>query len=108
LIIVERGQWGRLTKGVIRQMAVCGHVHAENHTLEVHIHTRIKAANEPTICLTKVDPKAVERNRKCGNVEYILNQEMLAINRNDGGALPKDWSIRIVSHLSPKIPNQLI
>ena len=106
--IVERGQRGRLTEGVIRQMAVCGHVHAENHTREVHIHTCIKAANKPTIQLTKVGPKSVERNPKCRNVEYISNQETLAIKRNDGGALPKDWSVKKIPHPSPKIPNRLV
>jgi hypothetical protein len=72
------------------------------------MHTRIKAANKPTIRLTKVGPKAVERNPKCRNVEYISNQETLAIKRNDGGAPPKDWSVRIVSHPNPKIPNRLV
>ena len=89
-------------------MAVCGHVHAENQTREVHMHTGIKAANKPTIGLRKVGPKAVERNPKCRNVEHILNQEMKAIKGNDGGAPAKDWSIRIVSHPNPKIPNRLV
>jgi hypothetical protein len=89
-------------------MAVCGHVHAENQTREVHMHTRIKAANKPTIRLTKVGPKAVERNPKCRNVDYISNQETLAIKGNDGGAPTKDWSVRIVSHPNPKIPNRLV
>jgi hypothetical protein len=53
-------------------------------------------------------PKAVERNSKCRNVEHISNQETLAIKGNDGGAPTKDWSVRIVSHPNPKIPNQLV
>jgi hypothetical protein len=43
-------------------MAVGGHVHAENHSQEVHIHPRIKASDESAARLTKVGPKAVERN----------------------------------------------
>ena len=86
-------------------MAIRVHVHAENHTREVHMHTCIKAADKPTTRLTKVGLKAVEWNPKRRNVEHILNQETLAIKGNDGSPPPKDWSVRVVAHPNPKMPN---
>jgi hypothetical protein len=62
LNVVERRQRGRLAKRFIRQMAVGGHVHVENHSQEVHMHPRSKAFDESAARLTKVGPKAVERN----------------------------------------------
>jgi hypothetical protein len=60
-------------------MTVRRHVNAEDHTREINVHTRIKAPHKSTPPLTKVSPKAVERNPKGQDVKDITDQEMFTI-----------------------------
>jgi hypothetical protein len=34
-------------------------------------------------------------------METMVNQDLLAIESNDGGAITKDWSKKIVTHANP-------
>jgi len=55
-------------------VAIGGHVHAQNNTLEVHVHTGIISAHETTPVLTQVCPKTVEGDPESQNVEYVANE----------------------------------
>ena len=83
----------RLTQWFVRQVAVGGHVHTENDSREVHVHTRIETADEAATTLTEVSAEAVERHTKGRDVKDIPDEKALTIQRDDGCAPAKNRSI---------------
>jgi hypothetical protein len=90
---------GRLTKWCIGEVAVGAHVHAQDNTRKVDMHTCVMAAYEPTPRLMQVCPKTVEGDTKSRDVEDIANKETLPVEGDGCGAVAKDWGVRVVPHL---------
>ena len=47
--------------------------------------------------------QTVERVSERWNMEDIPDEDRVAIEGDDGGALPKNWGIRFISHTDPKV-----
>ncbi len=79
-------------------MAIGGCVHLEKEGWEEDIHSQSKHPNESTTLLTLVSSKAVQGVAEVRNMEAMVNQDLLAIEGDDGRAMTKDWCERIIAH----------
>ena len=89
-------------------MAVGRHIHTKNDTREVHMHPRIKTPDEAAAALTEVSTEAVERHTEGRDVKDIPDEKALTVQRDDGRAPAKNWSIRVVSHPNAKVADRLV
>jgi hypothetical protein len=72
------------------------------------MHAHVETSQKPTSAIANIGPETVEGNLKLWDVEYILNQQALPVQGDDGSTLPKDWSIRIVTHPNTEVANRLV
>ena len=65
------------------------------------VHSKTIHTNETTAALTLMGPEAVERVAQVWYVEAVSDEDFLPIEGDDGRAVAKDWSKRIVAHSNP-------
>jgi hypothetical protein len=79
LNVMKRRKGSGLTQGLVREVAVGRHIHAENDAREVHMHPRIKAPDEAATTLTEVSSETVERHTEGGDVKDIPDEKALTV-----------------------------
>ena len=72
------------------------------------MHARVIAAHKIATPLTKMSPETIEGDPKCRDVENMVDQYALPVERNDGRAPSQDRSKGIVTHSNTKVPNRLV
>ncbi len=91
----------------INKVAIGRRIHFKDECGKEDVESEAKHANESTSALSLMGAQAVQRIPKVRDVEAIPDEDFLTIQRDDGSAIPKDWSKRIVAHANLP-PNNLI
>ena len=84
----------------VSKVAIGRCIHLKDECGKEDVESKAKHANESTSSLPLMGAQAVQRIPKVRDGEAIPDEDFLAIQRDDGGAIPKDWSKRIVAHAS--------
>jgi hypothetical protein len=72
-------------------MAVGCHVHFDDERRKEDVETQAVHSNEATSTLVLMGAEAVQGISKVGDMETIPDQNLLPIQRDDGGTIPADW-----------------
>ena len=72
------------------------------------MHAKTVHANETTILLTLMSPKTVERVTEVRDVEAIPDEDLLAIEGDDGCTVAKDGGKRVVTHSNTLARNRMV
>ncbi len=72
-------------------MAIGCRVHFDDERWKEHIETQAIHSNEATSALTLMGAEAVQGISKVRNMETIPDQNLLPVQRDDGGNIPMDW-----------------
>ena len=102
----------RETKGTsdqdITKVAVGCRVDFYDKGRKEDVHSKTIHTNETTTALTLMGPKAVERVAQVWYVEAVSDEDFLPIEGDDGRAVAKDWSKRIVAHSNPSPRDRMV
>ncbi len=98
--VVQVREARQLTNQGVNKVAIGCRIHFKDECEKEEVKSKAKHTNESTSALSLMGAQAVQRIPKVQYVEAIPDEDFLAIQRDDGGAIPKDWSKRIVAHAS--------
>ncbi len=106
--VVQVREARRSTDRGINEVAIGCRIHFKDECGKEDVESKAKHANESTSSLPLMGAQAVQRIPKVRDGEAIPDEDFLAIQRDDGGAIPKDWSKRIVAHANLPPDNWII
>ncbi len=92
----------------ISEVAIGRCIHLKDESGKKEVESKAKHANESTSALLLMGTQAVQRIAKVQEGEAISDEDLLAIQRDDGSAVPEDWSKQIVAHANLLPDNQII
>ena len=72
-------------------MAISCRVHFDDEHWKEHVESQAVHSNRATSDLTLMGMEAVQGISKVRNIETIPDQNLLPIQRDDGGTIPTDW-----------------
>ena len=104
LDIIEVGKTTGASNGGIKKVTIRCRVHLHDEVRKEDMHAKTVHANETTTPLTLMSPKTVERITEVRDVEAIPDEDLLAIEGDDGRAVAKVGGKRVVTH--PNTPAQ--
>ncbi len=76
----------------VSEVAIGCCIHLKDECGKEDVESKAKHANESTTLLSLMGTQAVQRIVKVRDVEAISDEDLLAIQRDDDSAVPKDWS----------------
>ncbi len=83
-------------------------VHLHDKVRKEDVHAKTVHANETTTPLALMGPKTVQRVLQVRYVEAIPDDDLLAIEGDDGCAVAKYGGKRIVAHLNTLAQNRMV
>jgi hypothetical protein len=89
-------------------MTIRRSVNRQDHAREVDMHASLVTPQKATPKLTKMGAETVERNPKAGDVQYVADEKMLTIQRDNRSPATEDRGIRIVTHSNSKTADGLV
>jgi hypothetical protein len=99
LDVVQVREARQSTNRGISEVAIGCCIHLKDECRKENMESKAKHANESITVLSLMGTQAIQRIAKVQDVEAISDEDLLAIQRDDdGSAVPKDWSKRIVAH----------
>ncbi len=81
----------------VSEVAIGCCIHLKDECGKEDMESKAKHANESTTALLLMGKQAVQRIAKVRDVKAISDEELLATQRDDGSAVPEDWSKQIVA-----------
>ena len=96
--VIETLQRSARAKGLVGEVAVGRSVDGEDKRRKVDQHARIRSPDKTTAGLFEMGPKAVQRDRQARDVEGKTDEDLLAVERNDGSATAQHGKVGIIPH----------
>jgi hypothetical protein len=80
-----------MTNWSVVKVAVGCRVHFDDERRKEHVETQAVHSNEATSTLALMGAEAVQGISKVRDMETVPDQNLLPIERDDGGIIPTDW-----------------
>ncbi len=80
-----------MTNWSVVKVAIGCHVHFDDECWKEHMEIQEIHSNEATSALTLMGAEAVQGISKLGNMETIPDQNLLPVQRDDGGTILTNW-----------------
>jgi hypothetical protein len=106
--IVQVGESSQSTNRIVIKVAKSCCVNLNDKGWEEHMKTWAAHANETATVLSLMGSEAIQGILEVRNAETISDEYLLTIQRDDGGAMPKDWSKGVIAHVYPSTDNGII
>ncbi len=108
LDIIEVGKTTGASNGGIKKVAIRCRVHLHDKVRKEDVHAKTVHANETTTPLALMGPKTAQRVSQVGYMEAITDEDLLAIEGDDGCTLAKNGGKRIVTHPNTPARNRMV
>ncbi len=106
--VVQVREARQSTNRGVSKVAIGCCIHLKDECGKEDVESKAKHANESTTALSMMGTQAVQRIVKVRDVEAISDEDLLAIQRDDGSAVSKDWSKPIVAHANSPPKDRII
>ncbi len=106
--VVQVGESSQSTNRIVIKVAKGCCVNLNDKGWEEHMKTWAAHADETATALSLMGSEAIQGIPEVRNVETISDEYLLTIQRDDGGAMPKDWSKGVIAHVYPSTNNGIV
>jgi hypothetical protein len=108
LDVVQVREARQSTNQGVSKVAIGCCIHLKDECEKEDVEFKAKHANESTTALSLKGAQAVQRIAKVQDMEAISDEDLLAVQRDYGSAVPKGWSKQIVAYANSPSDDRII